>query len=389
MSYGKSAERMNEFLLRNGSDEFKARTIDWICTDVGDRLLKEDMQWCREILHQHGFDPDDGSLLPATVLPISMTAPSVPAAESTFTAEQVLELIDRYNEKAPCEEGKIKPQSVYVQSVERAPQATVYFCIDEILTKHQNDKRNTKKGGKSSKTGKFVFTTVVYVLSREGVYRMVSKDIESGVRMALAYMLQNDLLANRNLVIYSDGAKKIKAEVDRVFGFRPFTYHLDYYHVCSRVYQELSRALYGGAENKAANHVLSGEIHTRIWAGNIDEAINYIKNIDKKRIKRQANLDAVVAYLEARKESMSCFALRSAMGLLNSSNRVECSNAQVCGRRQKRKSMSWSHRGSRALSAITAAYCNGEQDNLLSGRKLSHSPWQCANEPIIIRREAV
>jgi hypothetical protein len=63
-------------------------------------------------------------------------------------------------------------------------------------------------------------------------------------------------------------------------------------------------------------------------------------------------------YLDRSEQAIPCYALRSKLGLRNSSSPVESANNEVTARRQKRYGMSWSKPSSHALKALSRLACN-------------------------------
>ena len=97
-----------------------------------------------------------------------------------------------------------------------------------------------------------------------------------------------------------------------------------------------------------------------LWAGNVDEAITYLHNLDSDVLRPKNRIADLCQYIEKHREHIPPYALREKLGLRNSSNRVEKDNDIVVAQRQKHNGMSWSTSGSGALAQISASIANGE-----------------------------
>lgn len=132
---------------------------------------------------------------------------------------------------------------------------------------------------------------------------------------------------------------------------------LDWYHLEKRMKDLLSMAVKG---NKESKKVIRDVLGRRLWAGNVDDAIDYLQSIPKKNIKNQQWLEEAVDYLKRRKPHIPCYALRALLQYRNSSNSAEKANDRIVAMRQKHNGMSWSKTGSSSLALITALELNNE-----------------------------
>ena len=230
--------------------------------------------------------------------------------------------------------------------------------------KHQKDTR--KDGG--SKDGKYVENTVIHVESKEGKYTITDVGMKNAFTLLVAFLISNNLLENRFLYFFSDGAKNIKANIEEYFKpLCPYKLILDWYHLEKRMTELLSMALRGTKEER---HNIRYTLDRKLWAGNFDDAKTYLQNIEKKHIKNQRRLDEAIDYLERKKENAACYALRKELGYRNSSNPAEKENDLVVANRQKHNGMSWSYAGSGALASITAMARNEETDKWIRSGKI-------------------
>ncbi len=132
---------------------------------------------------------------------------------------------------------------------------------------------------------------------------------------------------------------------------------------------ELSLVVRGAKiRNEILNHLLP-----LLWLGKVNAAIDFLRSIDKSKLKQGKSIDRLVGYLERNREFIPCYALRKELGLRNSSNKGEKENDICVAGRQKHKGMSWSKTGSVALATVTALYRNNEQKKWFSEGTLSFS----------------
>jgi len=97
------------------------------------------------------------------------------------------------------------------------------------------------------------------------------------------------------------------------------------------------------------------------------------KKLDPPKIKSSYWRDELVGYIERKAADISCYALRFALDLRISSNRVEKTNDLLVGKRQKHNGMNWSFEGSGALAAITMSVMNNEIEHWLRSEALLFS----------------
>ena len=102
-----------------------------------------------------------------------------------------------------------------------------------------------------------------------------------------------------------------------------------------------------------------------LWVGNVAEAIDCLKSLKgSKEIKSggELELDKAVKYLEGKQDRIPCYALRKWLGLRCTSNSVEIANNILVARRQKKKGVAWSDKGTYALGSLTAVFENDESE---------------------------
>jgi hypothetical protein len=88
-----------------------------------------------------------------------------------------------------------------------------------------------------------------------------------------------------------------------------------------------------------------------LWNGNTIAAVLILKFMN---VKNQTKREELITYLEKNADYIINYELRKAAGKIMGSGRTEKQNDIIVSRRQKRKGMSWSPKGSRNLAILTA-----------------------------------
>ena len=352
---------------RKGSDQFNGRTFEDRCVRDGEAAQESLKELAKKGLKQEGFDENTALPVDQSKIREEIRCQKITEDEKSKLESQIEEIVNKYNENRNDGE-QIKEESL-IQSIE-VEENTVYASVDGIQVHKQKEER--KEG--STRDKRFIENYVVYVKSIEGTYRFVTDNLMNALIILLGYLFLNNLLNNRNLIFFTDGAKNIKNGINQYFGFREFTIYLDWFHIIKRSNESFSMALKGGKANIEANRELKREFAHRLWPGNIDDCIDFLNNIDKDRIKNQQMLDSIKDYLNNRRSEIGCFALRKKLGLLNSSNRVEQSNQLLVARREKNQGMSWSKQGSLALASLIALMSNKEHKDWLRKGSINFTP---------------
>ena len=107
-----------------------------------------------------------------------------------------------------------------------------------------------------------------------------------------------------------------------------------------------------------------------LWAGNVDEAVFFLQNLNEDVLRSANRIRDLCQYMEKHRSHIPSYALRAALGLRNSSNRVEKANDLIVAQRQKHNGMSWSTAGSGALAQIAALIANHALHSWLNGDAL-------------------
>ena len=184
--------------------------------------------------------------------------------------------------------------------------------------------------------------------------------MEQAVSVLMAFLLENRLMEDRRLVFFTDGARDIKNCIESAFGFRQFAIVLDWYHLKKKCKELISSSIKGSKKEKQE---VARRLLRMLWVGNAGEAVSYLNGLDSTCIKSAHWRDELAGYLERKTPDVPCYALRSALGLRVSSNRVEKANDLIVAKRQKHNGMSWSFEGSGALAAVTMSILNNDLEH--------------------------
>ena len=176
--------------------------------------------------------------------------------------------------------------------------------------------------------------------------------------MTRGFLLKKGLLEGKELVFFSDGAKKIKDTIKEYFGFRKYHLFLDHFHVEQKIYQYFTQFLKGGKARLTENAMIREQFFKLLWEGKFEECKEFINNISSEMVKCPEAGQNIIDYLINKAEYLYHFEIRKLAGLINSSNRVEQTNNELESRRQKKNGMAWTPSGSRSLAAFSMIYKN-------------------------------
>jgi len=326
------------------------RTLDDWSEKEGTAIIEQIQKQSREILEEHGFDSDTGTIIEGTVLSKELTNPKIPS----LSHEEVAEAISKYNENRPEEE---QISDKWADSTYTSASEGVNISIDDVGVTWQKS-TGRQKNPPPREIKKRVENTVIHIGHGVGTYILTGLGMNSVVKTTLSFLLSNNLLQNRMLTFFVDGAPNIKNSIQAIFDFRPYEIILDWHHLDRKCAQRLSQIMKG---IKLRNETYKSLVKF-LWYGELDKAIEFLRSIPEEKIKYNGaeHIEKLIAYFERNRNYIPCYALRKELELRNSSNRVEKSNDLVVAERQKNRGMSWSKSGSTALANITAMRLNGE-----------------------------
>lgn len=352
---------MNEFLHREEGERFHHRTLaDYIHAE-GKKASALMMEKAKDILKKNNFDPESALPLNPEELSSSVVSPNLLPDEEMI--KRIKEAETEYNakhEEFPI--GEVPTEFI----PEKSPDDAVYISVDDVLVKHQKDKRNDPEYVKDKKN---VANTVIHVQANGRAYVISAIGMANAFIILMAFLLKNNLMENRQLVFLSDGANDIKENIKKFFSWRPYVLILDWFHLAKRMRELSSMCLKGTKEKKQE---IIREILHYLWVGDVAGAIAYINSIEDTYIKNDANRKEMAAYLTRKKENICSHALRRVFNLRMSSNTSEKLNHIVVADRQKHNAMSWSNAGSGSLAALATIIRNNNSDKWIRERDISY-----------------
>ncbi len=334
------------FLHRSGSASFHHRTLADCIKASGEALCKTIDAHAAEVLKENNFNPETALPNNPEDLPASVKQPKV------ITEEEIKETIDeaakKYNESHADFPIDVVPSQFLPELFWKL---VVFISIDDVLVKHQKDERRED----FEKEKKNVANTVIHILADGKAYIITAVGMKEAYRLLVAFLLENNLFENRQLVFLSDGARDIKDNCASFFFWRPYILILDWFHLAKRIKELCSMCIKLPKDKK--NPIIK-KILNYLWVGNIDGAVSYIRDFKSSIIKNEKVWKEMCDYLERKRENICCHAIRKAFDFKLSSNAAEKSNDLVVADRQKHNGMSWSFSGSGALAVLSSACRN-------------------------------
>lgn len=308
------------------------------------------MEETHRILSDNGFNPETGMPLETTILSDNVTG-AADRGDTSSAVANIQKAIDTINsvreEKIPFTAEEFQPQ------IETTPEHCVYISIDDIGVKRQKDSR----GGDSVRDTKFVENTDAHIQYGDVSYVITAVGMDKVFLAILAFLFQNDLL-KYELIFFTDGARDIKNRIESFFAFHPHTTILDWFHLKKKCMELLSMGMRGKDKRNAALEKLL----RYLWVGDVPSAKQYLASLPSSSIKNQKWIDETVSYLERKKDTITCYAVRAELNLRNSSNPVEKANDLLVAQRQKHNGMAWTPGGSGALASIQMIYQNNQAE---------------------------
>ena len=115
------------------------------------------------------------------------------------------------------------------------------------------------------------------------------------------------------------------------------------------------------ARNKAEKEQHLEVMLASLWAGDTEQALSYLKT--EVVVRNAVKHAELIGYLEKHQHEIIDYGARQAVGKTIGSGRMEKGVDQVVGQRQKKKAMSWSAKGSKALAILKVVELNGQWNN--------------------------
>lgn len=240
----------------------------------------------------------------------------------------------------------------------------VLVMSDAIQVKAQKPTRERASEPRRAKKvkKKRVSTDLLLLANREGSFRCLSGGLEGEASLsevARAHLKREwgEHAGALPIVAITDGARSIRSMLEEIFGTSSVKVILDWYHLAKRTYQLLSMV----ARDRSERERMEGRVLWLLWRGGVSEALWYLRGVPARR---KEALDSLVLYLENHAEEIIDYERRAKAGKVIGSGRMEKTVDRAVGIRQKKKGMSWSEAGSRALSLLKVVELNGEWEEL-------------------------
>lgn len=323
------------------------------------------------VLSTHRFDAD-GRPEPAAPL-FGELESFEPARLSEQTIDEALAAVAHTLRQRGLDEALIEEVKQHSRDADYEQlNETVTIAVDEVGVKEQKAQR-VRRSGEASTTmtapvdpcpepkasagnKRPTVQTTVAEIERPGQrFTLTGPSVAQVLRFVLAFLLTNALIVQR-LRFFTDGQRSLQGALVTFFSWHPAaSLILDWFHLVKKFKEELSLACRGRASRNRHLKVLLG----LLWLGLLDRAQAYLRSIAAAELKNTAAIERLIGYLARNRSGIPCYALRRQLGLPNSSNPVERANNLVTSNRQKHHGMSWSKKGSHALTALSTVVLNG------------------------------
>ena len=359
-SYRKAANILNRVLhFEDDTRRVKASTLSDRVESFGSSLSDAYAQKAESVLEDAKIDASTGIITESSDIPQSVRTPQV---QDVYDEAKMQELADSFNHGR--DEAFHVSRDWLAKPFETDASRCCYISIDDIGVKSQKEKRYTSSGRKK----KYVENTVIHVQSGEKQYTLTAHGMRKAFKLLVAFLLNNKLMEDMRLIFFTDGANCIRENISRYFAFREHTIILDWLHLKKKCKELVCSSIAGTKEDRNEVHKT---LMAMLWAGNADNAMEYIAKLPEKSVRNKGMLAELKGYIERKSPYMACYAMRHELGLRISSNRVEKENDLIVASRQKHNGMAWSVKGSEALAVIVAASRNGELNQWTRTKSIS------------------
>jgi len=257
--------------------------------------------------------------------------------------------------------------------------STIYIGIDDVCNKRQKKERektvpdvkssNERSGGKKKyKKRKFLFHTVIKVITNQGNYTLTNSKLGLVWPLLIALLLHNNFM-KRRWIFLVDGQRSLHEGLTKRLKWKPLHLLLDWYHLRKKIHMQLYMAV---SSSEQRDDIML-KLEQLAWHGLSQQAISFIQQIPEKLIKKQKALDVLIGYFERNEKLIPNYAVRKKLGLVCSSNRVEKENDFIISARQKHNGMSWTRSGSNAMATIAALKRNKQTKQWIENDTISLS----------------
>lgn len=240
--------------------------------------------------------------------------------------------------------------------VYNAESKEIKVFVDDVGVKAQKPHRQRERLETDAKR---LDTTVVLVEDKLGHSQCLTPGMEdspleqeSNLQKRLAATLRGQYGQQAlPIVAITDGARSIRLFLVAVFGPGGCII-LDWYHLQKKVTDLLSMI----AVNKGEKQQYVQQISALLWRGEVQKARASIESMPQvKNTLKQAEL---LGYLAKHEKEIIDYERRKSIGKTIGSGMVEKANDVIVAKRQKKKGMSWSKKGSRALAILKVEQLN-------------------------------
>jgi hypothetical protein len=243
-SYRKSSDLLNR--VRHQAEGTPFRTLRENTETEGRQVMGQMERQATQILERHGFTPA-GIPTPAAVDRSQQGLVTLPLAQ----VEQALHLC------VPAPEWLEEMVSNPVAYED--PTRSTEVSVDDVNVKRQKSSRKSVQ--EPQKKPKYVHNTVAHMAHVGTAYIINGNSIGSVLRLVLAFLLHNHLLAD-NLIFFVDGQRTLYTAILSALVWLPsFQIILDWYHLEKRCKEQLSLALKG----RVIRNTLLEQLRPCLW----------------------------------------------------------------------------------------------------------------------------
>lgn len=223
----------------------------------------------------------------------------------------------------------------------------LYWLEDGVSVSKQKPHRD-----KVGKVGKERTITDAIMLAKPGggFDYLVAAETVSLTQLATARFKAHYAHQSVSVVVISDGSRTIKNRCQEIFG-QQYQSILDWYHLQKKMKELMSMI----AQNKEQKISYLKQMLPLLWRGDAAEVIEILLPIKARNVAKQEEL---IAYLRKNQAAIINYEKRKAIGKPIGSGAMEKTVDLLVARRQKRKAMSWSEKGSNALAVVKADLIN-------------------------------
>jgi len=264
LSYRDTKVAMNRFLHATEAEEVKVSTLKDRVESEGKKLSAAYMKKTIDTLCTHNVDINTGMIEASSPIAVSVRNTPLPATLDEKTVKQHITEYNHGREK----DTKLK-YGMVTSEIEASSEDCCYIAIDDVGVRFQKEKRK----GDYKKDRKFVENTVVHVQKGALQYTITAIGMQTAFLQLVAFLLANDLMAGSRLVFLTDGARNIRENIEKYFGFRQYTIILDWFHLKKKCNEYLCMILQGQKQEKDK---IKQEFTAILWTGRYDKIINFV-----------------------------------------------------------------------------------------------------------------